>query len=504
MPRVTCLNCPEYLSTAIRETGAGHAAAVVFAPVDYSMPPEGQAAAFKLPEGLFEQVVVLSHAAVSGLDYRHPQCIDEMRSDARPASDSISRFWRSWEDSARQAVGAEKLLILRLPFLAFERANDPLNLALAAGSIPRRPAFDCAFQVMSVPQLLGALRLSIGNRLRGTYNCAPRRVVCSTRLAGLKGVRSRFMLREGGGNLCGVENLSAGWWRLFRYPCTLDSSRFEEATGINWTDFPSAFPADAWGDPYGLDPDTVRHTAWHRVAARKFWRMSVTGQVDIPANGSAILIGPHRGFMPYDAVMMAYWMAVEHGRIPRYLVHHCLLRYPVLGQYIRRMGGLPACQENALQTLRAGEILAVFPEGIQGTFRYFRQTYTLGSFGRGDYIRWGLETGSPLLPYVCVGPAEAYPIFFKINWSWWKRNVEWPAFPITATFPFIPLPLPTKWHFHFLPTIHLQERFPGLKPDDEAGIRKASKLIRTELQEEILKLKSRRNNWFRGSLEPPP
>ena len=502
MPQVVFLNCPEAVAGELAQLNPTVRVLVVFAPVDYGIHPEDQSPSIEIADETYDKVIVFSHAAVSGLDYRHPQCVDEIRSDKRVTTDAVSKFWRRWENFFRQTVDPEKLLLLRIPFQLFRGANDALNQALEAGNLPRRFAFDCSFQVISSQQLAAAVRLAIEKRLSGVFNCAPPEVIRSSSLTGITGVRSRYWTGEGSGRMRGVPGLSAGWWKLFRYPCTLDSSRFEQATGINWKSLPTLPGLDAGDDPFGLDPGTIRHTIWHRLAARKFWRLSVTGYTDIPKTGSAILIGPHRGFMPYDGVMMAYWMAVERNRMPRYLVHHCLLRYPLLGQYIRRIGGMPACKENALRVLRNGEILAVFPEGIQGTFRYYRQTYTLGSFGRGDYLRWALETDSPILPYVCIGPQEAYPIFFKINWPWWKRTVEWPAFPITATFPVIPLPMPTKWHFHFLAPINARERFPGLEPEDERGIRKASKQIRAELQNELLGLKARRSNWFLGELKP--
>lgn len=493
-------NCPALSPDDIRLPETDRTVAVVGAPLDYSRPPHLQSA--ELPTGLGDndQVIILSHAAVSGLDYRHPQCIDEARSDARVVQDDAARYWRNWEDAARAAVPASRLLVLRLPFQPAENSNDPLRLALAARKLPHRPGFDCAFQIISRRQLVAVLEAAMETRLTGTFNCAPRPVVRTSQLAGSTSSRQRPVTGTGNGRLCGIEGLHAAWWRLFRYPCTLDSRRFEGATGIRWEDHLESNDLRAEGDPYGLDPATVLGTSWHRPAARQYWRLSVTGSPNLPSTGSAILIGPHRGFMPYDAVMMAYWLASEHNRIPRYLVHHCLLRYPILGQYIRRMGGLPACQENALSVLREGELLAVFPEGIQGTFRYLRQSYTLGSFGRGDFIRWALMTQSPILSYVCAGPAESYPIFYKINWRWWKKTVEWPAFPITATFPFLPMPLPTKWHFHFLPPIDLRDRFPGLQPDDEQGIRRASKSIRAEMQHAMSELKRRRKNWFWGAL----
>lgn len=47
----------------------------------------------------------------------------------------------------------------------------------------------------------------------------------------------------------------------------------------------------------------------------------------------------------------------------------------------------------------------------------------------------------------------------------WTRFADWPCIPV-STFPFLPVPLPSKWHVRFLPPIHLEQRYPREAADN--------------------------------------
>ena len=72
-----------------------------------------------------------------------------------------------------------------------------------------------------------------------------------------------------------------------------------------------------------------------------------------------------------------------------------------------------ACRENAERLLAPGRFVIVFPEGVKGAAKVFRERYRLQRFGRGGVIRVALETGAPLVPVGIVGAEEAHPILFK-------------------------------------------------------------------------------------------
>ncbi|HEX2643005.1 MAG TPA: 1-acyl-sn-glycerol-3-phosphate acyltransferase, partial [Thermoanaerobaculia bacterium] len=233
-----------------------------------------------------------------------------------------------------------------------------------------------------------------------------------------------------------------------------------------------------------------------------YWRIEHRGIENIPAEGPAVLTGMHRGFMPWDGVMALHLLARERGRHPRFLIHPCLVKFPFLANYMTKLGGVPANQENAGRLLDRGEILGMFPEGIHGAFTKYRDAYHLGRFGRDEYVRMALRHRAPIVPFVTVGSAEIYPILARLDWGWWKRLSEWPYFPLAPNFPFPGLPLPAKWHTRFLAPLPVHEMYPPEAAEDGHVVRTISAEVRHRMEEAIREMLARRKSIFFGSVFP--
>jgi 1-acyl-sn-glycerol-3-phosphate acyltransferase len=232
----------------------------------------------------------------------------------------------------------------------------------------------------------------------------------------------------------------------------------------------------------------------------RYWRVEVEGLGHLPREGRALLVGVHRGFMPWDAVMTLHLLARELGRYPRFLIHPGLIKFPFLFNFHTKLGGVVACQENADRLLSRDEILAIYPEGIRGAFALYRDAYRLGKFGRDEFVKMALRHGAPIVPFVTVGSAETFPIIGKLNWGWWKRRTEWPFFPLTPTWPLAPVPLPSKWHTQFLAPIHVGRRYPPEAADDAGVVREISREVRARMEESIREMLRRRKSIFFGSI----
>ena len=117
---------------------------------------------------------------------------------------------------------------------------------------------------------------------------------------------------------------------------------------------------------------------------------------------------------------------------------------------IRKVGGVAASPYNAMRLLEQEQLVAVFPEGVKGTSKDFKDRYRLQRFGRGGFVELALRTRSPIIPVAVVGSEEIYP---KIGESWLAKLTGAPFVPVTPTFPLLgPLgavPLPSKWRIEF-------------------------------------------------------
>jgi 1-acyl-sn-glycerol-3-phosphate acyltransferase len=193
-----------------------------------------------------------------------------------------------------------------------------------------------------------------------------------------------------------------------------------------------------------------------RFLCNGYWRIETIGLDHIPSQGPALLVGAHRGFIPWDAMMALHVVARQTGRVPRFLVHPGLLKFSPIASVMRKLGGVLACGPNAERVLESGDMLGVLPEGVKGAFTPLRNAYRLQNFGRNTFVRLAARYHAPIIPFVTVGSAEVHPIFATINSPRWKRYAKWPCIPI-STFPFFPLPLPVKWRMQFLPAISVGE-----------------------------------------------
>ena len=254
-------------------------------------------------------------------------------------------------------------------------------------------------------------------------------------------------------------------------------------------------------DEFGLDPDFIarRNRGAFRFLCDRYWRIEVRGLEHVPRQGAAVLVGTHRGFIPWDAVMILHLISRQTGRIPRFLTHPGLLRFSPIARFIRRVGGVLACQESADGILAGGGLLGVYPEGVQGAFSLYRDAYRVRNFGRYDFVKMALRHRAPIIPFVNVGSAESLPVFAQIKWRWWMRWADWPCLPI-ATFPFIPAPLPSKWHIQFLPPLEVEQQHPPQAALDYSLVRTIGRGVRAQMQETMDALLRRRRRVFWGSV----
>jgi 1-acyl-sn-glycerol-3-phosphate acyltransferase len=251
-------------------------------------------------------------------------------------------------------------------------------------------------------------------------------------------------------------------------------------------------------DEFGLDPGYVarKNRGLFRFLCDRYWRVEVRGLEYVPRKGPAVLVGTHRGFMPWDGVIALHLISRQTGRIPRFLTHPGLLRFSPIAKFVTRLGGVLACQENADRVLSSGQLLGVYPEGVQGAFTVYRHAYRVRSFGRYDFVRMALRHGAPIIPFVNVGSAESLPVFAQIKWRFWMRNTQWPCLPV-STFPLIPAPLPSKWHIQFLPAISLGQYSPQAALD-HALVRSIGHAVRSQMQETMEQMVQRRKRVFWG------
>src|SRR5262245_31124474 len=485
------------------------------------------------------RVILLSSAAVYGSSPHNTGLMAESRAPLRNGQNPIGGQWAELEALAVIYLGEEtgtRLTILRCAPAPARDGVDYFSRLFGSGVAVALPGHDPSLQLLSGDDLARAVVCAVERSEGGIYNVAPDGVVplrAALRLARARRLPiPRTLQRMARTGLSGlglarpIEQLD-----FIRYSWTVSNRKIKAELGFT----PKHSSADAVSqlriadcglrievkgsppkefagpqsairnpqfDDFGMDEGYI--AAFGRrlfdFLSRRYWRIEVDGMGHVPREGRAVLVGTHRGFMPWDAVMALHLIKQGTGRIPRFLIHPGLIKFPFLFNFHTKLGGIVACQENADYVLERDGLLAIYPEGINGAFRLYREAYQLGKFGRDEYVKMALRNRAPIIPFVNVGSAEIFPILKRLDWRWWKRWTEWPFFPITPTWPIAPLPLPSKWHVQFLPPIHLEHRYGPEAADDPATVRAISREVRSAMAGAMKWMAQRRKSIFYGSV----
>lgn len=253
-------------------------------------------------------------------------------------------------------------------------------------------------------------------------------------------------------------------------------------------------------DPFGYSArmhDQVRPVA--EFLYRKYWRVQTLGLENVPADGPALVVGNHSGAIPLDAAMLMTAVDLEHPckRLLRFLYDPFVARMPLMGDFYNRVGAVVASYDNARTLLQRGELVGIFPEGVQGVAKGVSRRYRLEHFRTG-FMRLSLELKVPIVPVAVVGAEETYPVIGKWTNDTIVKLLNVPYVPVTPFFPLLGmagiLPLPTRWCIHFGEPLH-PYRDVGASPS-RRQIVAATEAYRRQIQGMVHQLLARRASFF--------
>jgi 1-acyl-sn-glycerol-3-phosphate acyltransferase len=255
-------------------------------------------------------------------------------------------------------------------------------------------------------------------------------------------------------------------------------------------------------DEFGKVPDIEnRLVSLMTFLYEKYWRVETSGIENIPDEGRTLIVSNHSGVIPFDGAMMATAIYNFHPakRQARFLIEDWFGQLPFATAFMNAVGQVRACQENAERLLRQEQLVGVFPEGIKGMAKGFKDRYNLARFGRGGVIRLVLRTKTPVVPCAVVGAEEIYIVLGYANWL--GKLLGMPLLPITPTFPWLgPLgmiPMPTKWYIQFGEVIRYDE-YDESALKDNVIINRLNRELRATVQDMLDTLLKKRRSLFFG------
>ena len=242
-------------------------------------------------------------------------------------------------------------------------------------------------------------------------------------------------------------------------------------------------------DEFGFDAQwTESMLPMFKILYDDYWRVETTGIENVPADGRALLVANHAGVLPWDGTMIktAIFAEHEHPRHVRALVASLFMGMPMLSWFLRRTGQTVGHPDDTRRLLERDELVLVFPEGVKGTGKEFKDRYRLRRFGRGGFVATAIRARAPIIPISVIGSEEIYPML--ANAEPIARAFGLPYFPVTPFWPWLGvlglIPLPSKWRIQFHEPIHA-EAHPVSAADDQNLVMTLSDQVRDTIQRGI-------------------
>ncbi|MGY0498237.1 lysophospholipid acyltransferase family protein [Nocardia sp. FBN12] len=235
-----------------------------------------------------------------------------------------------------------------------------------------------------------------------------------------------------------------------------------------------------------------------------YFRLEIDGWDRLPDEPS-LIVGVHSGgSLTMDAwtLVHAWNRRFEGKRILHGTAHDVLMAAPILGDYFKVTGVIPASRHGVTAALDAGHDVVVWPGGEQDAMRNWRKRDRATLAGRKGFVRQAIRSGVPIVPVATVGGHDTVFVLsegrFLARWTGLGKRLRGATMPIIAGFPFplaieiLPahIPLPAKIRTEFLDPINVSTD--PARVDDTVYVDKIYQQVETSIQDGMNRLSSRR------------
>lgn len=202
-------------------------------------------------------------------------------------------------------------------------------------------------------------------------------------------------------------------------------------------------------DPWGYNNETVKYgLSLAKPIYEKYFRTEAQGVDHIPAQGPVLIVGNHSGQLPIDGILIGYALAsrTKSPRIPRAMIERFFPTVPWLGNMLNEVGAVLGDPVNCARMLANNEAIIVFPEGVRGSGKLYRDRYKLQRFGPG-FMHLAIKYNAAIVPVGVVGCEETIPAIANIKPL--AKALGIPYAPLA-----MPVVLPAKVHLNFGPPMY--------------------------------------------------
>ncbi|MCK0164004.1 1-acyl-sn-glycerol-3-phosphate acyltransferase [Marinobacter sp. S6332] len=206
-------------------------------------------------------------------------------------------------------------------------------------------------------------------------------------------------------------------------------------------------------DPWGYNNETFKYgISLAKPIYEKYFRTEAHGVDHVPAEGPVLIVGNHSGQLPIDGVLVGYALASrkKSPRIPRAMIERFFPTVPWLGNLLNEVGAVLGDPVNCARMLANNEAIIVFPEGVRGSGKLYRDRYKLQRFGPG-FMHLAMKYNAAVVPVGVVGCEETIPAIANIKPLANALNI--PYVPLA-----LPVVFPAKVHLNFGPPMYFDNK----------------------------------------------
>lgn len=243
---------------------------------------------------------------------------------------------------------------------------------------------------------------------------------------------------------------------------------------------------DAPYDALGFSPQVTRLAfPFFYGLYRFYFRVQSEGHDQIPSRGPVILAGNHGGLLPLDGAMTVVdvLLHTDPPRLPRAIVEVWAGTLPWVNVFYARVGQVIGTRENFSELLDNGQLILVYPEGVEGIRKPVSQRYRLQKFHMG-FVEEALRARAPIIPVATIGSDDQTPILYDLKFA--ARWLGLPVLPITPTFPWFGplglLPYPVNYRIVYGEPLNFFERHTPEDAKDPRLVRYLANQVRRAVQ----------------------
>jgi 1-acyl-sn-glycerol-3-phosphate acyltransferase len=187
-----------------------------------------------------------------------------------------------------------------------------------------------------------------------------------------------------------------------------------------------------------------------------YFHATLEGAELIPKHGPALIVSNHALFA-LDTAVLGSLLVEQVQRYPRFLADRALWKVPGLRSIIQGIGGLPGDPNSADALLRDGELVVVYPGGVDDSLKPSSQNYRLMWKKRAGFARVAMTARVPIIPIAGLGIDDMYKVIGREHFLgrrlFGSERYDLPL-PVGAYGTL--LPRRAQQHFYVLPPIDTQ------------------------------------------------